>query len=74
MAEKILLDIDFGEDNIKSAINNIVKSRQEIDKLIEANKQLVAQGQKNSAEYVKNQEAIKKLIGITSYNSVRPFC
>lgn len=69
MEEKILLDIEFNSDEIKAATNNIVNARQNIDKLIEANKQLVAQGQKNSAAYVQNEVQIKKLNAEVSNNS-----
>lgn len=61
MDENILLNIEFNNDDIEDAVKNIVEGRKAIDSLIEANKKLVEQGQKNSAEYVKNQAAIKNL-------------
>lgn len=59
--EKILLNIEFNNDDIKQAAANISSGRKAIDSLIEANKKLAEQGQKNSLEYVKNQESIKAL-------------
>src|SRR5688500_14230358 len=54
--EKILLDIEFNNAEVQTAIKNISEGRKQIDLLVEANKELAKQGQKNSAEYVKNAE------------------
>lgn len=59
--ENILLNIEFNNDDIKDAIKNMIEGRKAIDALIEQNRKLVEQGQKNSAAYVKNQESIKAL-------------
>ncbi len=67
--ENILLNIEFNNDDIQNAVKNITESRKAIDQLIEANRKLVAQGEKNSAEYVKNEQAIKKLNTEVNTNS-----
>ena len=61
MEEEILLNIQFNRDEVKGATENIVEARKQIDALIAVNKQLVAQGEKNSAAYVKNEQTIKAL-------------
>jgi len=67
--EKILLDIEFNDSDVKNSINNIANARKAIDALNDANKKLVAQGEKNSAAYVENQEQIKRLNSEISQNS-----
>lgn len=67
--EKILLDIQFNDTDVKNSVNNIANARKAIDALNDANKKLVAQGEKNSKAYVENQEAIKKLNKEVSDNS-----
>jgi hypothetical protein len=67
--ENILLNIEFNNEDIKQAVANISNGRKAIDSLIEANKKLVEQGQKNSKEYVQNQESIKALNGELVTNS-----
>ncbi len=69
MEENILLNISFNNTDIEKAVKNISDSRKAIDSLIEANKQLVAQGQKNSSAYVNNEQAIKKLNTEVNNNS-----
>lgn len=69
MEEKILLDIVFNNDEVQAAIKNIAAGRKAIDDLVEANKELAKQGQKNSTEYVKNQESIKALSAEVNQNS-----
>jgi hypothetical protein len=59
--ENILLNIEFNSDDIKANVKNIVDGRKQIDALIESNKKLAAQGEKNSAAYVQNELAIKAL-------------
>lgn len=67
--EKILLDISFNDSDVKNSVNNIANARKAIDTLTDANKKLVAQGEKNSKAYVENQEQIKKLNKEVSDNS-----
>jgi hypothetical protein len=67
--EKILLDIEFNDADVKNSVNNIANARKAIDALNDANKKLVAQGEKNSKAYVENQEQIKKLNTEVSQNS-----
>lgn len=67
--EKILLDITFNDADVKNSVNNIANARKAIDALMDANKKLVAQGEKNSKAYVENQEQIKKLNTEVSNNS-----
>jgi hypothetical protein len=67
--EKILLEIEFNNNEVKDAIKNIAAGRKTIDELVEANKKLAAQGQKNSVEYVKNAESIKALTVEVNQNS-----
>ena len=67
--EKILLEIEFNNNEVKDAIKNIAAGRKTIDELVEANKKLAAQGQKNSVEYVKNAESIKALTAEVNQNS-----
>lgn len=69
MEENILLNIEFNNDYISAAVKNITESRRQIDNLIEANKKLVAQGEKNSSAYVQNEQAIKKLNTEVANNS-----
>lgn len=69
MEEEILLNINFNSSEIKAATGNIVSARKEIDALIAVNKQLVAQGEKNSAAYVKNEQTIKALNSEVASNS-----
>jgi len=69
MEENILLNIEFNNTDIEKAVKNISESRKAIDSLLEANKQLVAQGQKNSQAYVQNEQAIKKLNTEVNNNS-----
>jgi hypothetical protein len=67
--EKILIDISFNDSDVKNSVNNIANARKAIDALNDANKKLVAQGEKNSKAYVENQEQIKKLNKEVSDNS-----
>jgi hypothetical protein len=67
--EKILLDISFNDADVKNSVNNIANARKAIDALLDANKKLTAQGQKNSKAYVENQEQIKKLNTEIAQNS-----
>lgn len=67
--ENILLNIEFNNADIKAAVKNITDGRAAIDKLIESNKKLVEQGQKNSSNYVQNEVAIKKLNQEVNNNS-----
>jgi hypothetical protein len=67
--ENILLNIEFNNDDIQAAVKNISDSRKAIDALIDANKKLVEQGQKNSKSYIQNQEAIKVLNKEVANNS-----
>lgn len=69
MEEKILLDIEFNNSEVQSSIKTISEARKEIDALTEANKELAKQGQKNSTEYVKNQESIRALSAVVNENS-----
>lgn len=61
MEEEILLNIEFNNDDVKDAIKNISESRKQIELLTSANAQLAKSGEKNSVQYVKNQEQIKAL-------------
>lgn len=61
MEEKILVDIEFNNDDVKDALKNIVDARKSIDQLTAANKALAAQGEKNSQAYVKNEQSVKAL-------------
>ncbi len=69
MEEQILLNIEFNNDDVKAAVQNITDSRKAIDDLVAANKKLVEQGLKNSNAYTKNQESIKALNTEVSANS-----
>lgn len=69
MEEKILLDVEFNNAEVKDAIKNISAGRKAIDELTESNKKLAASGQKNSIEYVKNQESIRALTVEVNQNS-----
>jgi hypothetical protein len=68
-AEKILLDIEINSSEVQAAFKNIAAGRKTIDELVESNKKLAAQGQKNSIEYIKNAEAIKALNVEVNQNS-----
>lgn len=61
MDEKILLDIEFNNDDVRDAIKNISDAKKAIDQLTASNKALAAQGEKNSQAYVQNEQAIKAL-------------
>jgi len=69
MEENILLSIEFNNDDIQSAVKNIEQSRKAIDALIESNKKIAAQGEKNSKAYIQNEQAIKKLNTEVNQNS-----
>lgn len=66
---KILLDIQFNDSDVKNSVNNIANARKAIDALLDANKKLASQGEKNSKSYVENQEQIKKLNTEITQNS-----
>lgn len=59
--EKILLDVQFDQNVVQQAISSIQTYRGQIDVLKESQKQLEAQGLKNSEQYVKQESAIKAL-------------
>lgn len=59
--EKILLDVEFDQDVVNAAITGIRSYRNEQDLLKASQKELEAQGQKNSAQYIKQEAAIKAL-------------
>lgn len=64
MAEQIkIAQLDIDTDAL---IASATKTREEIDKLRQANKELAKQGKKNTEEYTKNEIAVKKLSA--SYN------
>lgn len=67
--ERILLNINIDDKDVTNSVQNIANAKKAIDALTEANKKLVAQGQKNSKSYVENQESIKKLNKEVSDNS-----
>lgn len=59
--ESILLRVGIDENQIARSETAIVEARKEIDKLKESQKELAAEGKKNTVEFVKNETAIKDL-------------
>lgn len=61
MAESTIIDIQIPKSSIDKATKAIIDNKNAIDDLKKANKELEAQGKKNSAEYVANATDIKVL-------------
>lgn len=59
--EVILLDVQFDESIVQGAITSIQGYRNQIDVLKASQKELEAQGQKNSSQYIKQEAEIKTL-------------
>jgi hypothetical protein len=59
--EKILLDVEFDETLVQSAITAIQGYRNQIDTLKTSQQELIAQGQQNSAQYIKQEAELKTL-------------
>lgn len=59
--ESVLLKVGIDENQIARSEAAIISARESIDKLKEANKELAAEGKKNTVEYVKNETALKGL-------------
>lgn len=58
--ESILLKVGIDENQIARSEAAIIAARQEIDKLKEAQKALADEGKKNTAEYVRNETALRE--------------
>lgn len=59
--ESILLKVGIDENQIARSEAAIISAREEIDKLKDAQKALADEGKKNTAEYVRNEAALRDL-------------
>jgi|GEM_PF-2073344 len=61
MEENIILNIEINQKEVESANLAIIKTREDILKLKDANKELAASKKQGTTEFVKNEAAIKAL-------------